>query len=284
MQSLKKIDYLKGNLATIRDKFVCPVCNCDVNIVDNSLKCENNHTFDFSNKGYFIFYRTSKIKNSKIYDSDLFLHRRKFINYGFYEELHNLISKIINRKEKKELILDLGCGEATHDKIILNKIENNDSKIIGVDISKDGIKIASDYVNSNIIPIVLDLNNLPFKSETFDIIIDILSPSNEKEIKKVIKKDGIIIKVTPKRRYLHELREIYEIDEYKNEEEIDNNIKNNYIVEEKIEFEKTYNLNNEQLISLINMTPLLKKRNKVDEINLTRITIALNVYVLRIKE
>ena len=284
MQSLKKIDYLKENVSIIRDKLVCPVCNCDVDIINNSLKCENNHTFDFSNKGYFIFYRTSKIKNSKIYDVDLFLHRRKFINYGFYEELHNLISNIISRKEKKDLILDLGCGEATHDKIILNKIENNNSKIIGVDISKDGIKIASDYVNSNIIPIVLDLNNLPFKSETFDIILDILSPSNEKEIKKVIKKDGIIIKVTPKRMYLHELREVYEIDEYKNEEEIDNNIKNNYIVEEKIEFEKKYSVNGEQLKSLINMTPLLKNYNKADEINLTHITIALNIYILRIKE
>ena len=186
MQSLKKIDYLKENVLLISDKLVCPVCNCDVEIINNSLKCENNHTFDFSNKGYFIFYRTSKIKNSKIYDTDLFMHRRKFINYGFYEELHNIISNIINQKDESILILDLGCGEATHDKIILDKLDNN-SKIIGVDISKDGIKIASDYVNSNVIPVVLDLNNLPFKSETFDVIIDILSPSNEKEIKKVIK-------------------------------------------------------------------------------------------------
>ena len=90
--------------------------------------------------------------------------------------------------------------------------------------------------------------------------------------------------MTPKRRYLYELREVYEIDEYKNEEEIDSNIKNNYIVEDKIEYEKTYNLNAEQLKALINMTPLLKMRNKIDEINLTHITIALNIYILRIKE
>ena len=180
MQSLKKIDYLKNNVAMIKDKFICPICNSDINIINNSLRCENNHTFDFSNKGYFVFYKTSKIKNSKIYDTDLFVHRRNFINYGFYEELHNLISKIINKKENTDLILDLGCGEATHDKNILEKIDNRSSKIIGVDISKDGIKMASDYVNNNIIPIVLDLNNLPFKSESVDIIIDILSPSNEK--------------------------------------------------------------------------------------------------------
>lgn len=177
----------------------------------------------------------------------------------------------------------MGCGEATHDKIILQKINNINSKIIGVDISKDGIKMASDYVSRSIIPVVLDLNNLPFKAETFDIILDILSPSNEKEMKKVLKKDGIIIKVTPKKKYLYELREKFEIDDYKNEEEIDNNIKKNYNVIKKIGFEETYNINEEQLEFLINMTPLLKSREKHNKINLDYITISLNVYVLEAK-
>jgi len=283
MESLKKIDYLKNNLITIIDKLICPICNSELSLIDKSLICEKNHTFDLSNKGYFALYKTSKIKNSKIYDTELFMHRRKFINYGFYEELHDLISKVINDKKTDNLILDLGCGEATHDKIILEKTNNN-NKIIGVDISKDGIKMASDFVNNNIIPIVLDLNNLPFKGKTFDIIIDILSPSNEKEIKKVLKKDGIIIKVTPKKKYLYELREAFKIDDYKNEEEIDSNIRNNYNVLEKIEFEKTYNLNEEQLEALINMTPLLKTRSKSDKININSITISLNIYVLNSKE
>ena len=284
MQSLKKIDYLKNNLTIVIDKFICPICNSDITMFDNSLKCKNNHTYDISNKGYFVFYKTSKIKNSKIYDTDLFTNRRNFINGGFYDELHTLISQIIVKKNNANLILDLGCGEATHDRIILQKTNNINNKIIGVDISKDGIKMASDYVNSNIIPAVLDLNNLPFKPETFDIIIDILSPSNEKEIKKVLKKDGIIIKVTPKKKYLYELREKFGIDDYKNEEEIDNNIRNNYNVIEKIEFEKIYNLTEEQLGTLINMTPLLKNRVKSNKINLTSITISLNIYILNSKE
>lgn len=283
MCQLKKIDYLKNNLNKVIDNFICPICSSNITIINNSLRCEKNHTFDISNKGYFVFYKTSKVKNSKIYDTDLFVNRRNFINLGFYEELHNIISKIITLQKKANLILDLGCGEATHDKIILQKINNINSKIIGVDISKDGIKMASDYVSRSIIPVVLDLNNLPFKAETFDIILDILSPSNEKEMKKVLKKDGIIIKVTPKKKYLYELREKFEIDDYKNEEEIDNNIKKNYNVIKKIDFEETYNINEEQLEFLINMTPLLKSREKHNKINLDYITISLNVYVLEAK-
>lgn len=280
MQSLKKIDYLKNNLNQIIDKFICPICGSNITIDNNSLKCEKKHTFDMSNKGYFALYKTSKIKNNRIYDATLFTSRRNFINFGFYEDLHNLISKIIDMKDSSSLILDLGCGEATHDKIILQKVNSPNIKIVGVDISKDGIKMASDYVNNNIIPIILDLNNLPFKPETFDIILDILSPSNEKEMKKVLKKDGIIIKVTPKKKYLYELRKTFKIDDYKNEEEIDNNIRNNYNVIKKIEFEKQYHINEKQLELLINMTPLLKNRVKSSKISLDNITISLNIYVL----
>lgn len=47
----------------------------------------------------------------------------------------------------------------------------------------------------------------------------------------------------------------------------------------KIELEKTYSLNEYQLESLINMTPLLKNRVRLNEINLNHITIALNIYI-----
>lgn len=95
MCQLKKIDYLKNNLNKVIDNFICPICSSNITIINNSLRCEKNHTFDISNKGYFVFYKTSKVKNSKIYDTDLFVNRRNFINLGFYEELHNIISKII---------------------------------------------------------------------------------------------------------------------------------------------------------------------------------------------
>lgn len=44
-----------------------------------------------------------------------------------------------------------------------------------------------------------DLNNIPLKDESIDIILNILSPSNESEMSRLLKKDGIIIKVTPKK-------------------------------------------------------------------------------------
>ena len=50
----------------------------------------------------------------------------EFIKKGFYYELHKLISKIIIEKDdSSQVIVDMGCGDGTHDNMILNLININ---------------------------------------------------------------------------------------------------------------------------------------------------------------
>ena len=212
---------------------------------------------------------------------NLFENRVRFINSGFYDELHKLISKIIKDVGNFKVIIDMGCGDGTHDNMILNLIDDAQSYVVGVDISKVGIECATDYVSNNFIPLISDLNYMPLKDNCADVILNILSPSNEKEMKRILKKDGIIIKVTPKKEYLCELRQILNIKEYENELQIEKNINKNYIILNKYTINETKELNEESMQNLINMTPLAKnyKCNK----NIDKITIALNVYVLKVR-
>lgn len=277
---MKKIDYAKKYLNDIHAIISCPFCSATVNIKNNSIICCNNHTFDISKKGTVILYRTSKLKKSKIYNNNLFINRRKFINYGFYDKLYSEISRIINQNNMK-IILDMGSGEGTHDIKIIHQLNNKDIKLIGVDLSKDGIDLSNDFIDNNYIGIVGDLNQLPFKDNTIDLILNILSPANEKEMSRVLKKDGIIIKVTPKFQYLYELRKALKINDYENESVIENNIKEKYDILMKKEIIDCYPLDKEKLKYLINMTPLM---NHIDGIpDIKSITIALNIYILRIK-
>ena len=213
---MKKIDYAKQNLNDIHTIISCPFCFASVVIKNNSIICSNNHTFDISKKGTVIFYRTSKLKKNKIYDNNLFINRRKFINCGFYDELHSEISKIIAQYNAKT-ILDMGSGEGTHDIKIIKRLNNKSIKLIGLDLAKDGIDLANDFISNNYIGIVGDLNQLPFKDNTIDLILNILSPANEKEMSRVLKREGIIIKITPKTEYLCELRKALKIKNYENE-------------------------------------------------------------------
>ena len=50
------------------------------------------------------------------------------------------------------------------------------------------------------------LSNLTFENGKFDIIIDILSPSNYSEFTRVLNKGGVVIKVIPDEHYLKEIR------------------------------------------------------------------------------
>lgn len=276
---LKKIEVSKINIENSLNKLICPICLDTMYVENISLKCKNGHCFDISSKGYINL--CMKNRNDKIYNVKLFNSRKNFIISGYYAELHNLIAKIINSKSGINSIIDMGSGDGTHDNLIQKKIENKNTIIFGVDISKDGIILSSEYIYDNFIPILADLNNLPFANNSIDVILNILSPSNEKEMKRVLKNDGIIIKVTPKKEYLYELREALNIKEYENEEIIERNIKNNYIVEKKFEINTTHHIDSNDFNNLLTMTPLSNNKNIVNEID--QITIALNIYLLKPK-
>lgn len=112
----------------------------------------------------------------------------------------------------EEEILDLGCGNGRLVSF-LNKItkvrpllQGSDpcNRYVGLDISEEIIKTARKN-HPNFKFLVGDFLNLPFPDDTFDIIFSIASfhhiPSTElrlealKEMKRVLKKDGIILMI-----------------------------------------------------------------------------------------
>src|SRR5690606_1726201 len=131
-------------------------------------------------------------------------------------------------------------------------------KGVGVDISKEGILLASkNYFD--IIWCVADLANLPFMDSQFDVILNILSPANYEEFNRTLKDDGILIKVIPGNSYLKELRDIFydgtEKEVYSNDEVIEHCSKNLKILDiREVSYDKK--IGEEELVYLINMTPL----------------------------
>lgn len=277
---LKKIDYAIKNLNLIKSLLICPICSNNLIVKNNSLVCSNNHTFNISKKGTVILYKTSKIKKNKIYNNKLFENRIKFINAGYYDKLYKELVNII-KQYKIKIVLDMGSGDGTHDINILKELNDRNIFIIGADLSKAGVDLSNNYVDNNFIGIMADLNYLPLKDKSIDLILNILSPSNEEEMNRIIKKDGLVIKVTPKTEYLKELRTALGIKDYENESIIDKNIRQKYIVVDKKEIIDTYQIANEQINYLFNMTPLTNNIRKIPKIKF--ITIALNIYILKVK-
>ncbi|MFZ5595878.1 MAG: putative RNA methyltransferase [Bacillota bacterium] len=246
------------------DIFICPICRADMGIQElKSLVCENGHCFDLSKKGYVNM--LSGPVASK-YNRELFDSRNIINKIGFFDPMIEGIGRLIhkfrgNTGTNKVKILDMGCGEGSNLARLINML-NRDNPFdylgVGVDISKEGIKMASGNY-PDIIWCVADLTKTPFADKQFNIILNIFTPSNYAEFKRIIADDGLVIKVVPGNGYLSELRRLF-YDKtgkqtYSNEPVI-KLFGNNFNPLETQQLQYKVKIDNENMRHLIKMTPL----------------------------
>ncbi|MEG0380971.1 MAG: methyltransferase domain-containing protein, partial [Kurthia sp.] len=184
--------------------FACPYCNESIQLKEGrTLFCENNHTFDLAKQGY-VNMLTHAVKS--MYDSSLFEARKRILDEMFYEQIYEEIVQVLSEIGQEITVLDTGCGEGTH----LKKIQEKFTGTLigsGIDIAKEGIQAAKNY--AHLMWVVGDLAKSPYAKNQFDAILNILSPANYEEFKRISKEGGIVIKVVPQSDYLKELRMLY---------------------------------------------------------------------------
>lgn len=149
----------------------------DKNIEEEILKIQ-----DKINKGYPLQYAIGKWN---FYGLDLLVDKRALIPRY---ETEILVDLIINDNSNNKKILDIGTGSGAISLALSKNLK--DSKVIGVDISKNAIDLA----NEN--KIKLNINNVEFKEsdifsnidEKFDIIVSNPPYINKKDFEKLDKK------------------------------------------------------------------------------------------------
>lgn len=146
--------------------------------IENELKIIN----DKINEGYPLQYAIGKWN---FYGLDLLVDKRALIPRY---ETEILVDLIINDNSNNKKILDIGTGSGAISLALSKNLK--DSKVIGVDISKNAIDLA----NEN--KIKLNINNVEFKEsdifsnikEKFDIIVSNPPYINKKDFEKLDKK------------------------------------------------------------------------------------------------
>ncbi len=234
---------------------------------------------------------THQIKTK--YSKDLFEARRKLIiEVGFFKPLSEAIAEIINKyiiRKGAISLIDMGCGEGSHISSICDIVSSKYNKTItgvGIDLSKEGILVAAkNYTNK--IWAVADLANTPFKDKQFDVILNCLSPSNNAEFNRLIKADGLLVKVVPQSGYLKELREVIfdESDKqsYSNVTTVER-FNANFQLLDHSRLCYTVTLNNPSIQTLVQMTPLSwaateSQAKLLLEANSAQITVDLEILV-----
>ena len=261
--------------------FACPVCQENLTLLESSLKCNNRHSFDLAKFGYVNL--APQIKQSANYDKENFQNRQQILEAGFYQAILEAISDLLSNSENAKTILDIGCGEGFYSR----KLQEShlDKTFYAFDISKDSVQIAAKSE-----PIwavnwfVGDLARLPIKDASMDILLDIFSPANYGEFRRVLSKDGILIKVIPTENHLREIRQRVQDQltnkDYSNQD-IKNHFQNNFTILSSKTASLTKPITAEQLQALLSMTPLLfhVDQSKIDWSQLTEITIEAEILI-----
>ena len=172
--------------------FACPICQENLTLVETSLKCNNRHSFDLAKFGYVNL--APQIKQSTNYDKENFQNRQQILEAGFYQAILEVVSDLLSNSKNAKTILDIGCGEGFYSRKLQER--HPDKTFYAFDISKDSVQIAAkSEPNWAVNWFVGDLARLPIKDASMDILLDIFSPANYGEFRRVLSKDGILIKV-----------------------------------------------------------------------------------------
>jgi len=144
---------------------------------------------DKINRGGYYDYSPSNYLD--IYDLKVFNARRNLITKGYFNCIINPLNNILKKYGiTNKIVLDAGCGECA----LYNELLDNTK--YGIDLSKDAIEYASNTYKDIYLSIA-NINNLPFKDNTFDCALNIFALKNYEEFTRVLKEDGIMIKVIP---------------------------------------------------------------------------------------
>ena len=261
--------------------FACPICQENLTLVESSLKCNNRHSFDLAKFGYVNL--APQIKQSANYDKENFQNRQQILEAGFYQAILEDISDLLATNPSAKTVLDIGCGEGFYSRKLQES--HSEKTFYSFDISKDSVQIAAkSEPNWAVNWFVGDLARLPIKDATMDILLDIFSPANYGEFRRVLSKDGILIKVIPTKNHLKEIRQKVQ-DQLTNKDYSNQDIKEHFQEHFTILSNQTASLTKtitpDQLQALLSMTPLLFHidQSKIDWSQLTEITIEAEILV-----
>ena len=261
--------------------FACPICQENLTLVESSLKCNNRHSFDLAKFGYVNL--APQIKQSANYDKENFQNRQQILEAGFYQAILEAISDLLSNSKNAKTILDIGCGEGFYSRKLQES--HSEKTFYAFDISKDSVQIAAkSEPNWAVNWFVGDLARLPIKDASMDILLDIFSPANYGEFRRVLSKDGILIKVIPTENHLKEIRQKVQNQltkkDYSNQD-IKEHFQGHFTILSNQTASLTKTITPDQLQALLSMTPLLFHidQSKIDWSQLTEITIEAEILV-----
>ena len=255
--------------------YICPKCKGRLGKNDNSLLCENKHTYDLARSGYVNLLLSDQMNTKLPGDNKLMVNsRRDFLNKGYYSVLMKSFCRIVKEYTKENaVILDAGCGEGYYTVNMAGKVPY--AFIMGTDISKTAVDAAAKRMKisgmKNIYFSVSSVFHLPVESDSCDMVTTLFAPYCKEEFQRVLKNNGVMIMVIPSQRHLIQLKEAVYEEPYLNE--VKDFALEGFVLKEHITVEDKINLSSsEDILNLFSMTPYYYKTSEEGQKKLSLIS------------
>ena len=180
----------------------CPLCHGALSLSGKSLVCEKRHCYDIARQGHVNFVPNQK---DSFYTKELFESRAAVFTAGVFAPVIAALGEAIGTfvSGDRPVLLDAGCGEGYYAKAVC---PDRQMARIGFDISKEAVRLAA-RGQSEASFFAADLKNIPMADDSCDVLLDVFTPANYAEFGRVLKENGVLMKLAPRSGYLHELRE-----------------------------------------------------------------------------
>ncbi|GAA0694788.1 methyltransferase domain-containing protein [Marinobacterium maritimum] len=189
-------------------QLTCPVCHLPLQAVDNSLRCDNGHSFDRARQGYWNLLLAQKKRSKAPGDNaEMVQARQRFLQAGYYAPLCEAISELLQAQLPSAAtasLLDLGCGEGWYTDRLQRQLGCTMS---GLDISKEAVKTACRR-NKAITWLVATGADIPLAEASIDAATLIFSRLMPEPTARVLKPGGLLLVVTPGPGHLLALRKL----------------------------------------------------------------------------
>ncbi|MEG0493038.1 MAG: methyltransferase domain-containing protein [Clostridia bacterium] len=281
-----KISTLANKLQPFLPLLRCPLCHQALSLSPTSLFCQSGHCFDLSAKGY-VNLAPSHSQAADKYDASLFESRRAVFEDGFYAPVLACIKTVLGEcfGSQPFSLLDVGCGEGYYARALAPFFPA--AQLLGADLNRSAIQAAARGDNA-IGWFVADLKHLPIQDGSLHAILDVLTPADYAEFKRVLAPGGLLMKLVPGKDYLCEVRsavaEHLQRDQYNNERVL-SHLECYADILEHIDIRHTLSVTQAQAHHFLQMTPMTFSvpQEVLDGLSLPSITIHMELLLCKLK-
>lgn len=269
----------------IQELLACPVCKKPLFKSENSLRCEERHSFDFAKSGYINLLNPGKKNNAKAGDSkEMIRARSDFFATGCYEQIRATLCSLA-KKHSPKIIIDAGCGEGYYASALALVCD----ALLGFDMSKFGTEHASKIDTrsgiSSTLYAVANIFDMPVYDGCADLVVNMFAPVACEEFYRVLRSGGHLIIGSAGACHLKELKNALYDEVYLNEVDIPV-LEGFELVERKTLSYSTTIPTKEAIWSLFQMTPYyhrtsLSDKAKLDAYDSLTTTVEVDFFVLR---